>query len=158
MSQPPPRFRDGIWRDYKADKLLLLGDVFGTDADEMVEKLNKISNELTFVRGSNDWYFEPQFAEFELFPQTYENINGRTVFLCHGHRLNDLNLGQYGASVILQGHVHRPFIFKEQGVIRLCPGSIARPRFGSVPSFAFIDEDKIQILSLDGKIIDETAY
>ena len=32
-----------LMRDYKADKLLLLGDIFGTDADEMVEKLNKIS-------------------------------------------------------------------------------------------------------------------
>lgn len=147
-----------LMREYKADKLILLGDIFGTDADEMVEKLNRISDRLTIVRGNNDWYYEPEFAEFEFFTQTYENLNGRTAFICHGHKLNDMNLSLYGASVILQGHVHRPFIFKEQGVIRICPGSIARPRSGTDRSFAIVDSEKIQILSLEGKVIDETAY
>ena len=147
-----------LLRDYKADKLILLGDIFGVDADEMVEKLNKISDKLVIVKGNNDWYYEPEFAEFDIFEQTYANLNGRTAFICHGHRLNDMNLSLYGASVILQGHVHRPFIFKEQGVIRICPGSIARPRGGSVASYAIADGEKIQILSLDGKVIDETIY
>lgn len=147
-----------LFDQYKADKLILLGDIFGSDADEMVEKLNRIKDKLLIVRGNNDWYFEPKFAEFDIFETTYENLNGRTAYICHGHRLNDMNLSLYGASVILQGHVHRPFIFKEQGVIRVCPGSIAVPRFGSPKSYAIIDENKIQILSLDGKVIDETAY
>lgn len=147
-----------LFDDYKADKLILLGDIFGVDADEMVEKLNKIKDKLLIVRGNNDWYFEPEFAEFDIFPTAYENLNGRTAYICHGHRLNDMNLGLYGASVILQGHIHRPFIFKDQGVIRACPGSIAVPRFGSQKSYMIVDAEKIQILSLDGAIIDETAY
>ena len=147
-----------LFDEYKADKLILLGDIFGTDADEMVEKLNRIKDKLLVVRGNNDWYFEPEFAEFDLFPNAYENLNGRTAYVCHGHKLNDMNLSQYGASVILQGHVHRPFILKEQGVIRVCPGSIAVPRFNSPKSYAVIDNEKIQILSLDGNVIDETIY
>jgi len=147
-----------LFRQYKADKLLLLGDIFGTDSEEMVNKLNDIADKVTIVRGNNDWYFEPFFAEFEIFNQTYENLNGRTAFLCHGHKLNDMSLGIYGAQVILQGHVHRPFIFKEQGVIRICVGSPAKPRFGSKPSIAVVDNEKIQLISLNGELIDETTY
>ena len=147
-----------LMRDYKADKLILLGDIFGIDADEMVNKLNEISDKITVIKGNNDWYYEPTFADFEIYDQAYENLNGRIAYLCHGHRLNDMNLGQYNASVILQGHVHRPFIYKEQGVIRVCPGSIAVPRSGTEKSFALIDDEKIQILSTYGKVIMETAY
>ena len=113
-----------LFSQLKADKLILLGDIFGTDAEEMVNKLNEIADKVTIVRGNNDWYYEPFYAEFKIFDQTYENLNGRTAFLCHGHRLNDMNLGLYGAPVILQGHVHRPFIFKEQSVMLLITNSL----------------------------------
>lgn len=141
------------------DKILLLGDTFGVNATEMVEKLNDVSNRLTIVKGNNDWYYElPENAKFMLFEQTYENINGVTAFLCHGHRLNDMMLDGYGAKLILQGHVHRPFIEKSHGVIRVCPGSIASPRFGSKKSYAIIDDKKVKIFSVDGDLIDEVFY
>lgn len=143
---------------YKADKLILLGDIFGTGMDIMVEKLNEVSDILTIVRGNNDWYYEIPYAQFQIFNETYENLNGRTAYICHGHRLNDMDLASYGAQVILQGHVHRPFIFKEQGVIRVCPGSLAVPRAGTPKCFALITEDKIQILTLDGELVQETGY
>ena len=44
--------------EYSADKLILLGDIFGTGAEEMIEKLNAISHKLTIVKGNNDWYYE----------------------------------------------------------------------------------------------------
>ena len=48
-----------LFYEHKADKLILLGDIFGTGASEMVEKLNLVANKLTIVKGNNDWYFEP---------------------------------------------------------------------------------------------------
>lgn len=145
-------------KEYNADHLILLGDIFGIDSSLMIEKLNTVADKLTIVKGNNDWYFEPENANFELFYDTYINLNGRIAYICHGHRLNDLDLGSYGAHIILQGHVHRPFIFKEQGVIRICPGSLAVPRHGTPKAFAVIDENQIKILDLDGKIINETSY
>ena len=142
-------------RDYAVDKVILLGDIFGTGAAEMVEKLNTIANKLTIVKGNNDWYFEPENAKFKIFDQTYENIAGKIAFVCHGHRLNDMDLASYGAKIILQGHLHRPFIEKVGNVIRVCPGSIAAPRFGSEKSFALIVGSKLQILTLYGEVIDE---
>ena len=46
-----------LFHQLKADKLLLLGDIFGTDAEEMVNKLNEIADKVVVVRGNNDWYF-----------------------------------------------------------------------------------------------------
>ncbi len=145
--------------EYLCDKILLLGDIFGANSSEMVEKLNLVANKLTIIKGNNDWYFEPpEFAKFQIFDVTYENLNGRIAYLCHGHRLNDMALSSYGAKVILQGHIHRPFIEQIDGVIRVCPGSIAAPRFGSKKSFCIIDDKKITIYSLNGEVLDEISY
>jgi len=147
-----------LFNEIKADKLILLGDVFGIDANEMVEKLNQISNRLTIVKGNNDWYFEPENAKFKIFNETYENVNGKIAYLCHGHKLNDMFLSGYGAKIVMIGHVHRPILRAEGDVILLCPGSMAVPRFGSDKSYAIIDEKKIQILSQDGDLIDEFLF
>lgn len=146
-------------QDYMCDKILLLGDIFGANSKEMTEKLNNVASKLTIIKGNNDWYFEPpDFAKFQVFENTYENLNGRIAYLCHGHKLNDMSLDSYGAKVILQGHIHRPFIEQSQGVIRVCPGSISSPRFGSEKSFCIIDDKKITIYSVYGEILDEIDY
>ena len=63
-----------LFKEHQADKLIILGDTFGTDAEEMVELLNSVANRLTIVKGNNDWYFESENAKFTLFNETYENI------------------------------------------------------------------------------------
>ena len=142
--------------EHRANKVILLGDIFGTNASEMVQMLNTISYKLTIVKGNNDWYFEPENADFKVFNEAYENVNGKIAYLCHGHKLNDMYLEGYGAKIVMIGHVHRPILQKNHdGIILLCPGSLAVPRFGSKKSFAIIDEEKIQILSVDGEVIDE---
>ncbi len=147
-----------LFNETNADKLILLGDIFGSGANEMVEKLNNVSNRLTIVKGNNDWYFEPENAKFKIFNETYENINGKIAYLCHGHKLNDMFLSGYGAKIVMIGHVHRPILRTEGDVILLCPGTMASPRFGSDKSYAIIDEKKIQILSQDGDLIDEFLF
>lgn len=142
---------------YNADKIILLGDIFGANASEMVEMLNPYASKLDIVKGNNDWYFEPENAKFEIYKELYENINGRLTYICHGHKLNDMNLAGYGAKIILQGHLHRPMITLEQGVIRICPGSISVPRY-YVKTFSLFDDEKIQILGTNGAVIKEFFY
>ncbi len=147
-----------IANDLKVDKIVILGDTFGSDANEMVEKLNSIYTKLDIIRGNNDWYFEPENAKFDFRDNLYINLNGTLAFACHGHRLDDMNLHLYGAKIIMQGHVHRPFIEARDGIIRFCPGSIARPRFGSSKSFAVVENKKIQIFSTNFELIDEISF
>ena len=46
--------------EHLVDKIILLGDIFGSGAEEMVEKLNGVANKLTIVKGNNDWWYEPE--------------------------------------------------------------------------------------------------
>lgn len=147
-----------IFEESKADKLILLGDIFGTGADEMIEKLNNISGKLTIVKGNNDWYYEFENAKFVMLKEAYENINGKIAYLCHGHKLNDMYLEGYGARIVMIGHVHRPILQDNNGIVFMCPGSMAVPRAGSDKSYAMIDDKKIQILTQDGDLIDEINY
>lgn len=147
-----------LMKEHAVDKLLLLGDIFGTNAEEMIEILNEISGKLTIIKGNNDWYYEFENAKFVTMKDAYENINGKIAYLSHGHRLNDMYLEGYDAKIVMIGHVHRPILREERGIILLCPGSIAVPRGGSDKTYALIDETKIQILNLDGEIVDELEY
>ena len=56
------------------DKIVILGDTFGSDSVEMVEKLNSVSNKLEIIKGNNDWYFEPENAKFKLWETTFVNF------------------------------------------------------------------------------------
>ena len=147
-----------IANELMVDKIIILGDTFGVNAKEMVEKLNEIAPKLEIVKGNNDWYFEPDNARFMFREYTYLNLNGTIAYACHGHKLDDMNLEKYNAKVIMQGHVHRPFIEKRAGVIRFCPGSIASPRFGSPKSFAVIDGKNISIFDTNFEKIDEIDF
>ena len=144
--------------ELKVDKIVILGDTFGSDSDEMVKKLNDVSSKLEIIKGNNDWYFEPENAKFMFRENTFLNLNGVLAYACHGHRLDDMNLNKYGTKIIMQGHVHRPFIEQRDGVIRFCPGSIARPRFGTSKAFAVVENKNIRILTTDLEIIDEVSF
>lgn len=144
--------------ELKADKLIILGDTFGVDADKMVEKLNALGDKLEIIKGNNDWYYEPKDAKFVFRETTFVNLNGTLAFACHGHRLDDMNLNKYGTKIVMQGHVHNPFIEKRMGVIRFCPGSISSPRYGAPKSFAVVDGRKITLLSIDMEILDEIEF
>ena len=147
-----------LFEKHKADKLVLLGDIFGSNAAEMVDLLNSFSSKLTIVKGNNDWYYEPENAKFEIMKDAYLNINGVLAYACHGHRLNDMDLAGYGAKIVMMGHVHRPFIRLEQGVVWMCPGSMAVPRGENPKTFALIDDKKIQILTPNGEVVNELEY
>lgn len=147
-----------LFEELNADKLIILGDTFGVDVDKMVEKLNVLGDKLEIIKGNNDWYYEPQNARFQFRESTFVNLNGTLAFACHGHRLDDMNLAKYGAKIIMQGHVHNPFIENRRGIIRFCPGSIASPRFGAPKSFAFVSGRKISLCSLEMDVLDEIEF
>lgn len=139
----------------RANKILLLGDIFGSDSSEMVQRLNTVANKLVVLKGNCDFYADLKGAEFPVFEKTYENINGKIAYLCHGHKLNTMFLDELGAKIVMFGHYHVPILKKEGNVVMLCPGSMARPRSSVGKTYAFIDGKKIEILTDDGEVIDE---
>lgn len=142
---------------YNADKIILLGDIFGAHATEMVEELNAVSHKLTIVRGNNDWYFDEEAygANFKIFDVTYENINGKIAYLSHGHKTQLEKIDEYGAKLVLVGHYHRPILREQNGKILLCPGSMQQPRSMVGKTFAVISDGKIKIMTPGGDLVIE---
>lgn len=138
---------------------------FGSDADAMIycgdgirdiERIiseasrdegvrNTIPPVLAVVKGNCDGFGSssslldaPDFLTFK--------AAGRTVFAAHGHRLSvDFGVehissfaSSFKANLIFYGHTHYPYKSIQDNVVVLNPGSMTRPRNGSLPSFAVV--------------------
>lgn len=110
----------------KADLIFHLGD-YVSDA----KKISKIMGiDFIAVKGNGD-YGTKDVNEDELV-----EINGKRIFLTHGHRYNvSYNLNdiyykglELGADLILFGHTHVPIIEKTKELIIMNPGSPSIPR------------------------------
>ncbi|MFU0826110.1 MAG: Phosphoesterase [Lachnoclostridium sp.] len=121
------------------DLLIHLGDFEGSE--DSIRSLVSCKTEM--VSGNNDF-----FAGVER--DKVIQIGNYTVFLTHGHRYG-VNFGterlksvakQYGASIAIFGHTHKPLIDLSGSVWVINPGSISQPRQENrKPSFIIMDLD-----------------
>ena len=92
------------------------------------------------VCGNNDYgYSVPGTCVFDFCDHRF--------FMCHGHR-HSIYAGWHGltaaarssgAEIVLFGHSHVPVFRKENGILLINPGSVARPRSRIGATFAVIE-------------------
>lgn len=122
----------------KVDALLHAGD-FGADFREL-----PLPFPVYLVRGNCDW------DTFDVPSELIITLAEEKILLTHGHqydikvRLSKLEKTavQEGVKVVVFGHSHVPFIERRNGILYLNPGSVARPRGGSVASCAVLAMDE----------------
>ena len=135
----------------KPDMIFHLGD-FVADA----KKISKIMEiEYIAVKGNGD-YGIMDVNEDELI-----QINGKKIFLTHGHRYNvhydthDLYKKglELGADLVLFGHTHMAIIEKKKDLIIMNPGSPSSPRSldkkGTFGLITIGEEIEIELISID---------
>lgn len=143
----------------KADYLVLLGDILyhgprnGLPNDynpkEVSKRLNGYKEYIISVRGNCDSEVDQMMLEFPIMEKNASIfINGKRIFLTHGHIYNDYNMpalkrGDY----LFFGHSHCSLLKKIDGVTILNPGSISFPKDGQ-NSYAIMEDDKIIIYPL----------
>lgn len=137
-------------KSVQPDMIIHLGDCW-SDAQELRMEFPEIPMEQ--VPGNCDC--SQEFQERELL------IEGKRVFICHGHTLNVkagyLNL-QYEAEerevdAALFGHTHQVFYDLHNGITYLNPGSIGSPPYGVPPSYGILEID-----GLTGKVTENVFY
>ncbi len=121
------------------DLFIHLGDF--EDSEEYIKSIVPCRTEM--VPGNNDYFTDMDKDKII-------TIGNYTVFLTHGHRYG-VNFGterlknvamQYGASIVMFGHTHRPLIDISGNVWAINPGSITQPRqVGGKPSYIIMDID-----------------
>lgn len=121
------------------DHLIHLGDVEGSE--DYIRTLTDAPVDI--VAGNNDYYTD-------LPSEMMITLGDYRVMLTHGHyyyvsrgpeRLMSAAL-ENGADIVMFGHTHYPFLYREDGLTVLNPGSLSLPRQeGGEPSYIVMEID-----------------
>ena len=135
------------------DKIILLGDLMSLSMDclKLIDFVNKFNDKIILIRGNMDFenYFNKEMLNFY-----QEVINGKVFIFTHGHLIN---MNTFPCDVFVQGHTHVNKI-EEGKPITFNPGSISKPRGGTINSYGLITDDELIVKDVDGNIIKELTY
>lgn len=134
-----------------AEKLFLLGDILyhgpRNDLPEdyapkrVITMLNERKNQLLCVRGNCDTEVDQMVLEFPIMAEyALLYLDGRTVFLTHGHKFNTDNPPLLNdGDILLHGHTHIQTIDESRGYTYINPGSVSLPKNGLPKSYLIYD-------------------
>lgn len=145
-----------IYLKEKCSKLLILGDLFnyGIDLnrDDVINRLNYMKQNIIAVRGNCDNNINGITFDMPYINQV--SLNGKKLFLTHGHLYNVEYLTKLDSDIILLGHSHRPQIDLINDTLFINPGSISKSR-DEENTFIIIDDKEIILYNLEGNIIEK---
>lgn len=150
-----------------ADKIILLGDVYnhgprnrlpdGYDTMKVASLLNGVKDKLLVIKGNCDSVVDTMISEFDFLESGIIVMNGKTIFLTHGHVYNKDNLPKTGFDLLIYGHFHTGFIENVNGRIIANTGSISLPKNNTANSFMVLDESELSLIDIEsGNIITKT--
>ena len=152
------------FKEEKADKLLLLGDILyhgprnplpdGYDPIGVFNMLNEMADSIIAVRGNCDSEVDQMVLSFNVSSDYATVCDGKVkLTLSHGHRIiPPLNSGD----VYLTGHTHLPLnAVENEGYIHLNPGSVSLPKDGSPRGYILYEDGKFLFKTIEGIIYDE---
>lgn len=152
----------------KAEKLILLGDVYNHGPRnpfpaeyspmEVASALNSVKDNLIVVKGNCDSAVDTMISEFDFIENACLVINGKTVFLTHGHVYNKDAMPKTKYDAVIYGHFHTGFIEEKDGVIVANAGSISLPKNNTKASYILIDENEITLKDLDGNVLQTRKF
>ena len=148
------------YREEKADKLVLLGDILyhGPRNDlprdyapkKVIELLNELKNEILAVRGNCDSEVDQMVLNFPLM-NTYEIVeaDGIKLFATHGHHYSPDNPPPFVEfDVLLNGHTHISMLADCGDYYYANPGSVSIPKGGTTHSYMICEDRMLTIKNL----------
>ncbi len=157
-----------IFEREKAEKLVLLGDVYNHGPRnalpkdyaplKVAEMLNEIKDKLIVVKGNCDSQVDTLISNFSFVEEAVIILGGKTVMCTHGHVYNKDNMPKTFVDLLIYGHFHTGFIEEKDGVIVANAGSISLPKNQTPNSYILLDEKKLSLKDIDGKIIAEKVF
>ncbi len=156
------------YREEKADKLILLGDLLyhgprndlpkGYEPKGVISLLNGIKNEILAVRGNCEAEVDQMVLEFPVMAEyMIMYIKNRMLFITHGHIFNTSNPPMLkSGDILIHGHTHIQAMedFGNNNIY-INPGSVAIPKNGNKPSYMIYENGIFTIKDFDGSCIME---
>lgn len=154
-----------INKNENPDKIVLLGDLYYHGPRnqlsqeykpmKVAEVLNSLKDKLLVVRGNCDSEVDEDISEFEFHNHILMNINGKNIYFTHGHKYNINKIPYEDFNILIYGHIHQGFIQEKEGYIFANPGSISLPKCNTEHSYLILENNKIILKNVEGKIIQE---
>ena len=148
-----------------AERLILLGDILyhgprndlpaGYAPKEVIRLLNERKNKLFCVRGNCDTEVDQMVLEFPVLAEyALMYLEGRTVFITHGHKFNTANPPLIGdGDILIHGHTHVQVIDESNGYVYINPGSVSIPKENKEKSYMIYEDGVFSIKNLhDGTV------
>ena len=138
-------------------RLIVLGDLLtpGSNYEEVKSILNSMNHCLLCMKGNNDSYITPSEFDFNLI-DGYLNIklDNNNTYITHGHQYNRKNCSFLNkGDVLIQGHSHIAWMYKEDGKYYLNPGSVCLARDHTGGSFIIYENNKFYLYDLDENLL-----
>ena len=151
------------FREEKAEKLILLGDVYNHGPRNplpeqyspmtVAEILNNITDKLIVIKGNCDSQVDTLISNFSFIEDLVILSGNKTFFLTHGHVYNKDAMPKTKFDGVIYGHFHAGFIEEIGGVIIANAGSLSLPKDGTENSYLILDDGKLTLKNIDGKVI-----
>lgn len=152
------------FREEKADRLLLLGDILyhGPRNDlpeeyapkQVIPMLNEYRDVIHAVRGNCEAEVDqmvlgfPVLADYALLP-----LSSRMVFVTHGHVFNREHLPPMKkGDILLHGHTHVPACEAFDGCMYMNPGSVSMPKDGTPRGYMTLEGNVFEWKTLEGDV------
>ncbi|MBR6113986.1 MAG: phosphodiesterase [Oscillospiraceae bacterium] len=131
-------------------RLVLLGDLLyhgprndlpeGYDTKKCADTLNALSPRPICVRGNCDGEVDQLVLDFPMLEEFGVLFaDGYTLFLTHGHHLDEAAARLSPGDVLLYGHTHLPDCVRRDGIVLVNPGSVSIPKNGSRHSYLLFE-------------------
>lgn len=158
------------YREEKADRLLLLGDILyhGPRNDlpkdynpkKVIEMLNDISNDILCVRGNCDTEVDQMVLKFPIMADYCILTFGKyIIFATHGHKFNEDCLPPLkNGDILLHGHTHAPKCSLHETYTYINPGSVSIPKEDSHHGYMILCGECFLWKDFDGNVRKEYNY
>lgn len=145
----------------KAEKLFLLGDILyhgprndlpeGYAPKKVIEMLNKRKSDLLCVRGNCDTEVDQMVLEFPIMAEyALLYLNGRQVFVTHGHKFNTANPPALNSGdILLHGHTHVQIFDDSREYVYMNPGSVSLPKENKQKSYMVYEDGVFSVKFLE---------
>ena len=149
-----------------AQRLLLLGDLLyhgprndlprEYDPKKVTAILNGLKTQVLAVRGNCDAEVDQMGLEFPIMADYMALfLEGRMVFVTHGHLFNEENLPNFNpGDVLIHGHTHVRAAADRGAYFFLNPGSMALPKGDGVHSYMVYEDGVFTTKDMDGAVLE----
>lgn len=151
----------------KADKLILLGDIYNHGPRnplpkdyaplKVSEMLNGVIDKLIVIKGNCDSEVDTMISNFDFVENIVIDCQNKSVFLTHGHVYNKDSQPKIKFDAVIYGHFHTGFIEKIDGTIYVNAGSVSLPKNDTPNSYLILENQTITLKDIDGKVIEQIS-